>query len=146
MPNEIFSRLDAPKRAIIDELVEKGWEFADASWESGHNGDPYYDVSFKSPRMGDSVTIGEHQWTEVTKKFLLEKEAQRLALEWADEVFTSRHDLSTPVTRALAKYFLKSGTVKGNKISKYDDVKYIVKLAKGMKKSPKKIKITIEIS
>jgi hypothetical protein len=105
--DEVISRLTGKTEDMVRDLASQGWEFKDAYWESGHNGDPYYDVKFKSPRMENFVEIGQYDWKKITKRQLLKSEASQIAKEWwhglGEDDHRSYHDFNHVVKDALKK-------------------------------------------
>ncbi len=109
---EVISRLTGKTEDMVRELASQGWEFENAYWESGHNGDPYYDVKFKSPRMENFVEIGQYDWKKITKKDLLELEAREIAHEWwhglDEDAHREYYHFNQTVTKALKKMNVKN--------------------------------------
>lgn len=143
MSTDIFSRLSEKSFNEVDELKKLGWQFRDAYWESGHNGDPYYDVEFKSPNMNDWHNIGERDWISITKKNLLQREARHVAQEWTKRLFDYTSTITNPTTEELGKYFLKTKNFDIGKLYS-DNMKVEVKMSPNLKKA-KKVKVTVEI-
>jgi len=145
MPNDIYSNLTATQKKMLKSLKAKGWEFRDAYWESHHNGTPYYDVEFKSPNMENFCQIGESDWPKVTLECLLDREASRVATDWADNVFSRNSTVTTPITQSLRAYFLKKQTTDFLKLYS-EAVDVDVTISKTIKNDrPSKVKVTIEI-
>lgn len=140
--DNIIDRLTPEGKKTVSKLINQGWKFEDDYWECHHNGTPYYDVKFKSPQMQELASIGEYDWPKVTEKYLLDREAHHVAYDWARNVFEHSSTMCNPVADVLKKYFLKS---KNTKISKLygSSVRVVTKIKNN---TPKKVKITIEIS
>ncbi len=129
---------------MVEGLEKKGWEFKDGSWVSGHNGDEYDDVEFKSPNMEKFASIGERQWKEVTEEYLLEREATHIASEWANNVFSYMSVVINPLAAGLAKHFRKTKNTSFAKLYS-SAAEFNIKVSKKVKDKPKKIRVTIEI-
>lgn len=124
----IYSSLNRIARRVVQSLKKKGWKFKDDYWEDHHNGTPYYDVSFKSPRMKDFVNISERDWPTITEAQLIELEANHLANKWAKSAFSYEGHIQRPVAAELKKYFIKQKSPFSKEFSSYDrEITYDVK-------------------
>lgn len=133
----------------MEKLAEQGWEFRSDYWESGHNGDPYDDVEFKSPNMVGFKRISEHDWKErTTLDSLLKTEAGAVAEEWVKKVFEYEWDgsIQSKMVEAVKKYLLSKKSTQFEKLSYNDDAETTVKVSPKNIHKPKHIKITIEIT
>jgi len=139
----IHARLGLKTRQMIERLQSEGWKFEDDYWESGHNGDPYYDVKFKSPKMEEFARgIGEHEWETITEKSLRKREAAWLAHRWTGYVFHDENLINDPVEKIVTEHLLKTETAE---FKNEPEPEVSVKISPKVK-SPKKVKITIEIT
>jgi hypothetical protein len=145
---ELKERLPDASQNEIEKLAEQGWEFRSNYWESGHNGDPYDDVEFKSPNMKEFSSIGEYDWRDrVNRRYLLKQEAESVAREWTSEATDDSSFVGRPVELALTKYFLKRKDAGFEQIHSYDpNIKFVVKCSPKNIHKPKHIKVTIEIT
>jgi hypothetical protein len=148
LPYDLLSQRETPALGeVVKELANVGWEFESDYWESGHNGDPYDDVKFKSPNMPEFVRIGEYDWPKITKQELLAKEAEAVAQSWVDNLLDSSFVLEKPFTELLTKYFIKRKDSCFGKFTTFDlKTKVLAKLSLKNKHQPKSVKITIEIT
>jgi len=142
---KVINKLSHDTRPMIEGLAKRGWQFRDGSWESGHNGDEYDDVEFKSPNMTKFASIAEREWREVTEEYLLEREAGHVGHEWASNVFHYTSVITNPLSGVLAKYFRKKKNASFAPLYS-SSAEFKVKISPKIKDKPKKIKITIEIS
>lgn len=143
MSTDIYTRLSEKSFNEVDELKNLGWEFRDAYWESGHNGDPYYDVEFKSPNMQKWASIDEGVWSKITKKYLLDREAHHAAHDWSNDIFHYTSVITNPMADGLKKHFLKTKNTNIGKLYS-SNAEFNVKVSPMLKKA-KKVKVTIEI-
>jgi hypothetical protein len=144
LPSELKYRLPEAVREEIQGLADIGWTFTKDYWESGHNGDPYNDVKFQSPAMSKAASIGEYDWnTRITKKELLEREAESVACSW---LVLLKHDLDvfSPATKKLKSYFLKRKSCDFKEL-KNSQPTVIVKISPKIKSKPNKVRVTVEI-
>ena len=99
--NSEFAKLvkaAGPARLAVVQLANKGWKFESAYWECHHNGTPYYDVRFKSPRMKEFCDISERDWPTINEKKLLELEARKLTYAWIENL---NEELPSELTKPL---------------------------------------------
>ena len=148
---ELLRKLDSERQSLVKELSNQGWIFESDYWESGHNGDPYDDVKFKSPCMNSFVSIGEYDWEKITKKELLEKEAISVATHWVtklhgeweeDYILTEIDDV---IVKELKKAFLARKSCKFE-TSRLPSKNIQVKISPKIKDKIKDIQITVKIT
>jgi hypothetical protein len=144
LSHELKYRLPIAVQYEIQELANNGWEFTKNYWESGHNGDSYNDVKFKSPAMSVSANISEHDWnTHTTKEDLLNREAEAVACGWAKTVEDDL-DIFGPLSKKLKTYFLKRKDCNFGKLG-YGASTVTLRISPQVKNKPKKIRVTVEI-
>ncbi len=142
---DIYERLSRDRLNTVKKLEAEGWKFEDDYWESGHNGDPYNDVKFKSPEMNDFVSIGEREWDEITENELRHRATAAIASEWSNSILSewAAIDISRQTVAGLHKLI---ATKKIKMVNAVDEIptEVIVKTS-AKPKAPKRVKITIEI-
>ena len=136
--SNIHSILGAEAQKAVHELESKGWQFRDNPWDTA--------VEFKSPNMKRWGSILENRWPEITKEYLLEREAGHSAQDWAGNIFHNASAVINPLADELKNYFLKKGTSEFGSLYASDAQFKIIISPKIKNKTPRKVKVTIEIS
>lgn len=136
--------LPASSRKVIKKMEKLAWKFHIESWVDRHKNDIYYMLVVKSPNMKITTTIQEQYFNEITEKFLLEREAQAVSIDWVERIFDNKFAIQNPISVELEKYLLKN---KSNVfLPIYEDaLEFDVKISPTNKNKPKKVKVTIEI-
>jgi hypothetical protein len=145
---DIFSSLTPAALRVVRDFQKRGWEFTDGYWESHHNGTPYYDVDFRSPRMAERSTIPERDWPNITYPVLLEKEAREIANEALDKL-TSRTSPTKEIENAIIEKFMAHFMSSEKAKIKYADdlsTQCQVKFSRSAERKVSNIKVTIELS
>ncbi len=127
---------------VIKKLESEGWKFW-CDWTSTDH-DDNYDLQFTTPNMHRNLKgkIHPNQFGEVTEKFLRTKEAEYISYDWLNTIRVYTGGFTSVATRELSKILLKRESPEFKRV--FSTPTYDIKVSPSLK-TPKKVKVTIEI-
>lgn len=120
----------------------EGWKFW-CDWTSTDH-DDNYDLQFTTPNMREDLKgkIHPNQFDGVTEKFLRIKEAEYISYDWLNAITMYTGGFPSAATRELSKVLLKRKSPEFKRV--FSEPTYEIKISPSLK-TPKKVKITIEV-
>ncbi len=129
---------------LVKELTKEGWKFWLQTWEDRHKNDSYHELHFQSPNMKKDASVHPSYFGEMTRAYLLDREAYAVSVDWVDALFNDKLVIQNPVSEALRKHFKKTKNCKVDYIYS-TDIDFQVMVAPKTQTKLKKVKVNIII-